>query len=172
MTVHQPDAATLVVYASKAGATRDIAEVIGITMIVAGHRVSMLPVNEVTTLRPYGVVVLGSPIYHRRWRPEAVRFLRQHREALAGKDVWLFQSGPCGEQDEVRQLPLPAAVRRLADEIGARPAVTFGGKLDPATARGAIGRWMATGELAGDWRDWERIRAWATTVAEQSVHHA
>lgn len=47
--------------------------------------------------------------------------------------------------------------------------MTFGGKLDPEKARGPLAKWVATGDLAGDWRDWNQIKAWASTVAEQGV---
>jgi menaquinone-dependent protoporphyrinogen oxidase len=157
----------LVAYATKMGATKEIAEVIGAVLTAAGHRVTVRPAGEVADIADYDVVVLGSAIYLTRWRREAVRFLRRHRNALSGRDVWLFQSGPCGAQDEARQLPMPGVVRRRAEQIGAQPAVTFGGKLDRAATRGLLSRWVASGDLAGDWRDWDQIRAWAASVAEQ-----
>jgi menaquinone-dependent protoporphyrinogen oxidase len=162
----QPGRKVLVAYATKTGSTREIAEAIGAVLAEAGYRVTVRPVGEVADIADYDVVVLGSAIYLTRWRREAVRFLRRHRNALSGREVWLFQSGPCGAQDEARQLPMPGVVRRLAEEIGAQPAVTFGGKLDRATARGLLSRWVASGDLAGDWRDWDQIRAWATSVQE------
>ena len=163
-----PGLGVLVAYATKMGSTREIADVIGVGLTAAGYQVSVLPADEVDDLTPYGVVVLGSAVYLTRWRTEAVRFMKRHVRELAGRDVWLFQSGPCGKQDATQQLPLPPKVRKLADEIGARPAVTFGGKLDPATARGPIARWVARGDLAGDWRDWDQIRTWADAVAAGS----
>jgi menaquinone-dependent protoporphyrinogen oxidase len=45
--------------------------------------------------------------------------------------------------------------------------MTFGGRLDPEHATGPISRWMAAeGPLAGDFRDWTRIRAWAAAIAQ------
>jgi len=168
----RPARRVLVAYASKMGSTREIAEAIGATLIEAGHRVTVRPAGEVTEVARYDVVVLGSAIYLTRWRGDAVRFLRRHRQALSDKDVWLFHSGPCGKQDATRQLPPPPNVRRLAGRIGARPPITFGGRLDPATARGPLARWVARGELAGDWRNWDEVGAWATSVAEQVVPRA
>jgi menaquinone-dependent protoporphyrinogen oxidase len=161
----------LVVHASKMGSTAEIAEVIGEVLAGAGHRVRVLPARAAGELGPYGVVVLGSAVYLSRWRRPAVRFLRRHADELAGRDVWLFQSGPCGPQDSVRQLPAPGNVRRLAARIGARAPVTFGGKLDPATARGPLARWVSRGALAGDWRDWDRIRVWAAGMANELSPH-
>jgi menaquinone-dependent protoporphyrinogen oxidase len=161
----------LVAYATRAGSTREIAETIGAVLAGAGYRVTVRPVGEVADIADYDVVVLGSAMYLTRWRREAVRFLRRHCKALSGRDVWLFQSGPCGAQDAALQLPMPGVVRRLAEEIGAQPAVTFGGKLDRATARGLLSRWVTNDGLAGDWRDWDQIRAWATSVAAQESPH-
>ncbi len=60
---------------------------------------------------------------------------------------------------------MPPKVRRLARKIGAVPAVTFAGRLEPATAKGFLARRLARGELAGDFRDWKLIREWARDVS-------
>jgi menaquinone-dependent protoporphyrinogen oxidase len=155
----------LVAYATKMGSTKEIAEAIGSELSLAGIEVRVMPVSEVRDLRPHEAVVLGSALYARRWRPDAVRFLRRNDDTLAGRDVWLFHSGPCGELDKDQRQQAPAAVRRLAVLIGADPPVTFAGKLDPGTARGLLARWLAKGSLAGDFRDWDQIRTWAGTIA-------
>ena len=53
---------------------------------------------------------------------------------------------------------------------GLQPPVTFGGRLIRSEATGPISRWMATGSLAGDFRDWARIRAWAGERADDLRH--
>jgi menaquinone-dependent protoporphyrinogen oxidase len=60
---------------------------------------------------------------------------------------------------------MPGKVERLAHRIGATPATTFGGRLEPATAKGFLARRMARSDIAGDSRDWETIRAWAADVS-------
>jgi menaquinone-dependent protoporphyrinogen oxidase len=47
--------------------------------------------------------------------------------------------------------------------------VTFGGRLDPEAAQDRISRWVAAGDLAGDFRDWEAIRAWSQRCARALV---
>ncbi|MER7246893.1 flavodoxin domain-containing protein [Kribbella sp. NPDC000426] len=153
----------LVAYASKSGATAGIAEAIGTELRAHNHVVDVLDVNQVKDITPYDAVVLGSAIYIRRWRREAVRFLRHHVDELRARQVWLFHSGPVGPDKDEEQT-MPPAVRHLAHEIGATPAVTFPGSLDPDTAKGFLARHMATGDLAGDSRDWTVIRAWATDI--------
>ena len=154
----------LVAYASKSGATAGIAEAIGAELRAHGHDVDVLDVNRVQDLARYDVVVLGSAIYLRRWRKDAVRFLRHHVDALRERQVWLFHSGPVGP-DKDQDQDMPPAVRHLSHEIGATPAVTFAGRLEPDTAKGFLARRLATGDLTGDSRDWDKIRAWAADIS-------
>lgn len=170
----------LVVYASKGGGTAGIATVIADELRTRGLRVDVATAADAAaddvTLAGYRAVVLGSALYAGRWRHDALRFLRRHAVMLRARRVWLFQSGPCGP-DAAHQAEQgttePAPIRRLREDIDADPAITFGGMLDAATAHG-LARWMAHGELGGDYRDPERIRAWARTIAEslRSVEHA
>ncbi|HZX04651.1 flavodoxin domain-containing protein [Kribbella sp.] len=154
----------LVAYASKMGATAGIAEAIGAELRAHGHDADVVDVARVKDITPYDAVVLGSAIYIRRWRREAVLFLRHHVEELRQRQVWLFHSGPVGPDKDEDQA-MPPAVRHLAHEIGATPAVTFPGRLEQATAQGFLARHLATGNLAGDVRDWDKIRRWSADIS-------
>jgi len=154
----------LIAYASKMGATQEIADQIGATITTAGDEVTVLPAQDVMDIDYYAAVVLGSALYMARWRPDAVQFLRRFRTGLSRKPVWLFHSGPLGEGADKPQ-KAPAAVRRLATAIGAEQPTTFAGRIEPETAKGFMAKKMAQGPLAGDFRDWEQIRQWATEVA-------
>ncbi|TDW21980.1 flavodoxin domain-containing protein [Kribbella kalugense] len=153
----------LVAYATKAGATAGIAEAIGDELRSHGQTVDVLDVARVNDITSYDAVVLGSALYLRRWRREAVRFLSHNVDELRKRQVWLFHSGPVGPDVDQDQA-MPAAVRRLAHEIGATPAVTFAGRLEPETATGFLARRLATGSLSGDFRDWAKVRAWAADI--------
>jgi menaquinone-dependent protoporphyrinogen oxidase len=155
----------LVAYASKTGATREIAEAVGTELLAADHRVSVESAENVQDIHGYDTVVLGSAVYLGRWRGEAVRFLRRHAADLKDKQVWLFHSGPCGRGHAGELVDAPRNVARLAERIGAAPPVTFGGRLEPRTAKGFLARRMAAGPMAGDYRDWDSIRRWARMVA-------
>ncbi|QNE16983.1 flavodoxin [Kribbella qitaiheensis] len=153
----------LVAYATKMGATAGIAAAIGEELERGGHQVDVCEVDQVGSIEEYEAVVLGSAIYVKRWRPEAVRFLRKYREELRSRQVWLFHSGPVGpDKDQLQEMP--GNVKRLAHRIGATPAMTFAGRLDPATAKGFIAKRLARSELSGDARDWELIRAWSSDI--------
>ena len=153
----------LVAYASKMGGTAGIAEAIGAELRDAGHQVDVREVSGVGTISEYDAVVLGSAIYVRRWRREAVKFLRKQADELSVRDVWLFHSGPVGP-DKDQDQTMPRKVAQLVDRIGARPAKTFAGRLETATAKGFLARRLAAGALGGDSRDWPAIKAWAADI--------
>ena len=46
----------------------------------------------------YDGFIIGSAAYQGRWLSEATRLVRQHREVLASRPVWLFSSGPVGTE--------------------------------------------------------------------------
>ena len=60
------------------------------------------------------------------------------------------------------------------EALGAPVPMTFGGRIEPATAKGFIAKKMAKGPNAGDFRDDGRIRQWADGIAEElkSPKHA
>ena len=161
----------IVAYGSKYGATASIAEAIGATLRDQGFSVDVKPVGSVRSLDGYRAAVVGSAVYMARWRSDAVRFLTRQRGWLAKHDVWLFSSGPVGEDEEgadpaeTERWTKPANVNLLAEEIGAKDHAVFGGLIDDD--RGMMRKLMARNipQESRDRRNWDEIRAWATTIA-------
>ena len=159
----------LVAYASKYGATKEIAEKIGQVLEDAGFAVDVLPVDQVTDVESYQAVVLGSAVYIGGWRKGAAKFLRVNEKALAEKMVWLFSSGPTGPGDPIELVKgwrFPKALQHIADRVKPRDIVLFQGAAFPEKLS-AINRWMMKKVKAplGDFRDWNSISAWAGTIA-------
>jgi menaquinone-dependent protoporphyrinogen oxidase len=157
----------LVAYGTKHGATAEIAQAIAKTLQAAGLEVDVEPARRVRSLDAYRAVVLGSAVYVGRWRADAMRLPR--RADLKDRDVWLFSSGPVGEDDgdpeELERLTKPKRVQQLAAAIGVREHVVFGGMI--ADDAGYIRKRMARkipAELR-DRRDWPQIEAWARSIA-------
>jgi menaquinone-dependent protoporphyrinogen oxidase len=158
----------LVTYASKMGSTQEIAEAIGRELETFGMQVTLAPCAEDVSPNEFDGVIIGSAIYTRRWLKAATKYLKRHRRSLDRHRTWLFHSGPCGEGAREEQVRAPKAVERVIGPIGLSAPVTFGGRLDRAHAIGPVSRWMAAdGPLSGDFRDWDRIRAWASDIARQ-----
>ena len=72
----------LVAYASRAGSTREVAEAIGQTLSEHGARAEVRSVTDITDLRPYRAVILGSAVHAGKWLPEAVKFVERYRTDL------------------------------------------------------------------------------------------
>ena len=157
----------LVAYGTKHGATAEIAEAIGRTLSGAGLTVDVQRARRVRSLEPYRAVVLGSAVYAGRWRPDAMRLL--HRPELGARDVWLFSSGPVGEDkgdpEQLERLTKPARVEQIAARIGAHDHVVLGGMV--AEDAGFIRKKMArkTAPELRDRRDWREISAWSESIA-------
>ena len=160
----------LVAYASKMGSTREIAERIASELGEAGFDVQVCSCSDAPPVGEFAAVVIGSAIYTRRWLREATTYLKRQASDLAGRPTYLFQSGPCGEKQSESVVVIPRVVRRIAAEIGASDPVTFSGRLDRSKARGPISRWVASGSMAGDYRDWGAISAWASSIATDLNH--
>jgi len=160
----------LVAYASKHGATAEIAEAIAETLRASGVEVDLTRARDVRSVEPYAAVVLGSAVYMARWRGEALRLLHRRRRQLADRELWLFSSGPVGEQPtdgaKAERWIKPTKVQRLAVELGANDHAVFGGSL-AGDHGGMLRRNMAKGtpEALRDLRDWDDIRAWAEGIA-------
>lgn len=162
----------LVAYGSKYGSTAEIAEAIGGVLTACGLDVDVRAARTVRSLDRYRAVIIGSAVYMGRWRGEALRLLSGQRQWLATHDVWLFSSGPVGEDDddedpaEVDRWTKPKKVCEFAAAIGAHDHVVFGGKVD--TDRGALRKMIARGapEDTRDRRDWDEIASWAERIAD------
>jgi menaquinone-dependent protoporphyrinogen oxidase len=163
------DKKVLVAYASKYGATAEIAEQVGEGLKKAGLEVEVLPAEKVKDLGEYGAVVLGSAVYAGQWRKEASDFLQGNEQALKEMPVWLFSSGPTGEGDPVEAMKgwrFPEALQPVADRIGPRDKAFFMGEIDMKKLnlpeRMIIKAMKAP---SGDFRDWETIESWAGGIA-------
>jgi menaquinone-dependent protoporphyrinogen oxidase len=165
------DKQVLVAYATKYGATAEIAEKIGEVLREASLPVEVFPADRVGDLGDYKAVVLGSAVYIGQWRKAATKFLKANETALADKPVWLFSSGPPGEGDPVELAQgwrFPGRLQPIADRIGPRDIALFHGAVD-INKLSFFEKWMLKNVQtpAGDFRDWEAINAWATAIAEE-----
>jgi len=156
----------IVAYASRHDATAEIAAAIAAELEATGCPASLAEARLVETISGFDAAVVGSALYLGRWDERALDLVRRERTALAAIPTWLFSSGPVGVGSATarpERLPQPDDVAILAAEIGAH-ATTFGGRVDPAGG-GFEMEIMASAGLAGDWRDFARIRAWARAIA-------
>jgi menaquinone-dependent protoporphyrinogen oxidase len=162
--VEEPDVArVLVAHASKRGGTAGIATRIADELRAAGHDVTACPAGAARLRSGYEAAVVGSCLYGGRWSRPAALLVKK----LAATDlpVWLFHSGPLGDERAGEPQDLPRAVERHRDRLQLRDAVTFGGRLEENPG-GFIAGAMARNGNAGDWRDLDgRVAEWARGLA-------
>lgn len=160
-------ARVLVTYASKHGSTAEIAEVIADEIRSSGHAVDCVETDQAREVASYDAVVVGSAVYMKRWRREARRFLSRERRVLADRPLWVFSSGPFGDDPDPAWSE-PADVVKTVEKLNAREHVVFGGHL-PVEPSNFIERAIAdkTPMESRDLRDWEEIRSWARGVAAE-----
>jgi len=160
----------LVAFASKYGATEEIAEVIGGVLREAGLVTEVVPVDQVGDLSQYKAVILGSAVYVGKWRKEAVKFLKDNEQLLSDRPVWLFSSGPSGEGDAVDLLDgwtFPTALQSSIEIISPREIKVFHGSVNPEQLNFIEKSMIKTVKApVGDFRDWDNIRSWAASIAD------
>jgi menaquinone-dependent protoporphyrinogen oxidase len=168
----------LVVYASKHGATGEIAEWIAEGLRAAGQSVDTRPVQEAGDLADYEGFVIGSAAYSTHWLKDAVAFVSSNRDLLAQRPVWLFSSGPLGTGATDANAMDPTAPFEPKEIGGFQVAIhprdhrVFFGALDPG--RLTLAEWSCLKRPAtrvilpeGDFRDWAQIQQWAEGIAQE-----
>ena len=155
----------LVAYASKHGSTRGIAEAIGGRFLDRRVEAVVRPIRDVDGLESYEAIVIGSAVYLGAWMKEAVAFSERHAGTLSGVPVWLFSSGPLGEDVEDEE-PQPRQLPELEAALSPRDHQVFFGALDRSKL-GFAERMIVKAVKApdGDYRDWDAIAAWADEIA-------
>ncbi len=156
----------LVTYATRKNSTAEVAQSIAETLHAAGQTVDLYPVKAVHDVSHYDAVVIGSAIRFGRWLPEAVNFVSTNRESLSRVPVSYFTV--CitlsDDSDENR-----ATVQAYLDPVRSilKPVREgwFAGRLDYSRIdwwQRRLGKAIRMPE--GDFRNWDAIRAWATSV--------
>ena len=171
----------LVAYASKTGFTKGIAEFICERLRQRAIQADVQEVKAVRELGSYDAYVIGSAAYMGHWIKEAKDFVSKNRNALAGRPVWLFSSGPVGSQTtdakgrDLLETSEPKEIEEFRGQIKPRGHQVFFGGLDGARLTGPVGfmyRLAQKSETAresmpeGDFRDWKVIGGWADSIAD------
>lgn len=155
----------LVTWSSKRGGTEGIGRILGETLAARGFEVVASSTEAVKTLDLFDAAIVGGALYGNRWNGGARRFVNRHITSLRKIPVWLFSSGPLDDSADRSDIPAAPQVAILAERVGAKGHVTFGGRLE-RSAQGFPASAMAK-TRSGDWRNPDRIRAWAGELAAE-----
>ncbi|MDN4482001.1 flavodoxin domain-containing protein [Demequina lignilytica] len=153
----------LVAVGSKYGATREVATRIAEDIRSHGFEVDLLDACDVQGIQYYEAVIIGSAVYGGLWRRDASALIKQHRDELIAKDVWLFSVGmetvvkpgqPLDESDG------------FAREVQAHDHARFPGAINWDRLNvGEKALIKALNPPMGDFRDFTAVREWAERVA-------
>ena len=158
----------LVAYATKYGATREVADTVASALVERGIDAVARPAGEVHSLDGYSAVVLGTALYFFMWRGEAHRFLRRNRKVLSAMPVALFGLGPIEDTPQQFEGAREHLGKGLAKHAWLSPVSTsvFGGRLDPAHLRFPDNNPAMRAMAAVDLIDFDTVRAWAGDLVE------
>jgi len=154
-----------IIVASKHGSTREIGEEIARNLRHSGIGSTLYDANEDVNLQGRTGVIVGSAIYIGKWMKEARSFIETNQQQLRQMPVWLFSSGPIGDQPPDKAIDANA-IDELIAASGARDHQVFYGKLDPADLSRTerfVTKLVHAPE--GDFRDFEAIDGWAEEIA-------
>jgi menaquinone-dependent protoporphyrinogen IX oxidase len=84
-----PTKPVLVAYTTNSGSTEDVAKAIAEELGKTGAPVEVRRVEEISSLEPYGNVVVGAPMIV-GWHRAATRFVKQHQRELSQRKVAYF----------------------------------------------------------------------------------
>ena len=168
----------LVVYATRHGATRGIAERIAQSLDGPGLRITVSAAEIAPHPEGFDALVIGGAAYMGKWLEPVATYLRVHREAIAARPTWLYTSGPVGK-DRVDAkgndlLAPPSFLTAAAEDVHARGTRVFFGRWDPddppANVAERLFRMLPVSRdllPVGDYRDWDAIDAWGREIAAE-----
>jgi menaquinone-dependent protoporphyrinogen oxidase len=173
----------LVVYGTRGGATKRIADEIAKAFTEQGFKATVKNAGETrgVDVNDFDLVVVGSSVWATMWKRDAVGFIKSNRKALAGKKVALFSSGLAGgdpAQADYAKKSIDGVAAKFP-EIRPLALAYFGGYVD-FDSPNFIAKFMAGAmkkdlDKKGidmskpyDTRDWTAIRQWAKDVAAKA----
>ena len=160
----------VIVVESRHGSTLGIAGALAQRLVFHGFRVQVADPGVDAEIDA-DIVLVGSAVYLGKWLKPAVRYLERHEAQLAERPVWLFSSGPLGDDAVPDRGGIDDAyVGHLTELANARGHRVFAGRLDKA-ALGPVESVVAHAVHApeGDFRDWGDVHAWADEIAADSL---
>ncbi len=154
----------LIAYATRAGATVQVAQTIGETLAATGAAVDVRPITRVNDLKGYTAMVIGSAIRMGKWLPEATDFAKSNQSILATMPTACFLVCATLHEDtaETRTKVL-AYLDPIRPVLKPKSVGLFAGKMDYGTLS-LLDRFIVQNVAKvpqGDWRNGDAIRAWA-----------
>jgi menaquinone-dependent protoporphyrinogen oxidase len=160
----------LIAFGTRAGSTAEIAEFIAARFRERGASVDVLPIEQVTDIKPYCAAIIGTATRIGKPLDTVARFVKKHARDLEPMALVYFVVGVTMREDTPEHRAQAHAVLdplRLVKEP-LREGL-FAGKVEYAKIEQPW-RFLVShdkeGEMReGDWRDWDAIRAWVDEIS-------
>jgi len=161
----------LVAYATRHSSTAGVADNIADVLCGLNHRVDLRYVENVSSIEDYDAVIVGSAIYEFNFLPVAKDFIERFKQPLAEKPVAYFFGCAALKEDTAKNqkavlIYINPLLRKYPDiepvDIG-----RFGGSVDFSRLNdfdAMVINFIGVRENE-DWRNWEKIGAWAEKVS-------
>jgi len=167
----------LVVYDTKYGATRTIANKIQEVLCTQGAQVDMSIVKRIRDLSTYDAVILGSAIISEQWRPDMLAFLKAQQGALAKKHVAVFivcgllKDDTAANQQQAQQGYIDPVLKQFPQIVPVGSPGLFGGVMDFSVLTPLdeflIRTLFGSGPYAlpeGDYRNFDKVTQWSEAI--------
>lgn len=160
----------LVAYATRSGATEEVAHTLAEVLRGSGLVADVTPVKRVATIEPYGAVVIAVALYMGKMHKDVRRFLTENRAWLAKIPVAFFVLGPVHQEEKEWK----GAQEQLEKDLKNFPWLSpiaqhiVGGRFDPARLGFPFNLIPFFRKIPRcDSINWELIREEARGLAEQ-----
>ncbi|MBN1760087.1 MAG: flavodoxin domain-containing protein [Chitinispirillaceae bacterium] len=160
----------LIVYATRSGTTREIAETVAEILRKSGFSTDVQPAKKVRSIESADAVVLGTAVRMGMLMPEVMRFVKKHRNKLVEVPVAAFAVCLAVKDDTPENRKAVAGyLNPLKKEISLVSEAVLAGAIHYARlgvfARFVIQKMVKAQE--GDFREIEKITEWSTDVARR-----
>ncbi|MDO9538929.1 MAG: flavodoxin domain-containing protein [Methanocalculus sp.] len=157
----------LVAYATRAGSTEGIAEVIAEGLRLAGYDAGKARICDAPDPKEYDRIILGGPIYMGSMN-EVQRYCQEHEDALQSRIIGVFAVGMSfAGDDEEKHAQARDVLKKAIGQLTPRFSGYFAGMTNPEKLsffqRTAL---TVVRTPIGDYRDWKAIKGWTEEIAE------
>lgn len=153
----------LIAYATRYGSTGEVAEKLGEVMRAKGAEVEVVNVKDKPNPRGYDAVVVGGAVYIMMLSGKTKGFVAKHKKTLRDMPVAYFcLSGTMKDDTPENREKIGNKLNPMKKKVAPVDVALFGGAFDPSK-----GPKMMAEEPAYDYRDWDKISAWAENLLKK-----
>jgi menaquinone-dependent protoporphyrinogen IX oxidase len=164
----------LIIYDTKYGATRTIADKIQEVLCAQGAQVDMSMVKRIQDVSTYDAVIFGSAIIDENWRPDMLKFLKAQEGVLAKKPVAVFivcgmlKDDTPANQQQAQQRYIAPVLKKYPQIVPVGSPGLFAGVMDYSVLTPGdefILRVFFSKTLPeGDYRNFDKVTQWTNDI--------